>query len=153
MVFVPLTADQTDKKSPVDDILMDTIRTDLDDLDSRIVAAAELGAVDFRLNGIICSGIDQFDCIHPITTACTVVRALVSADNSGVSGSFSVRINRNGVSGSTSTTVTLNASSGAYNSSANTISISCAIGDRVWCDLLSIPRGAPENLKVRLVLT
>lgn len=38
MAFVPLTAGQVDKKSPVDDQLMDTIRLDLDDLDARITA-------------------------------------------------------------------------------------------------------------------
>ena len=37
MVYIPLTAGQVDTDSPIDEVLMDTIRTNMDDLDSRAV--------------------------------------------------------------------------------------------------------------------
>jgi hypothetical protein len=39
MAFTSLTVEETDAKSPVDDRLLEKIREDLDDLDSRVVAA------------------------------------------------------------------------------------------------------------------
>src|SRR6266478_6932756 len=44
MAYVSISSSQTDAKSPVDDTLMDTIRTDLDDLDSRVTAQSGAGA-------------------------------------------------------------------------------------------------------------
>lgn len=48
----PIAASQTDFKSPIDDQLMDAIRLDLDDLDSRVSSIGNY-AYQFKLNGPI----------------------------------------------------------------------------------------------------
>lgn len=45
----PIAASQVDKKSPIDEQLMQAIKADLEELDSRTIAATS--SVDFRLNG------------------------------------------------------------------------------------------------------
>jgi hypothetical protein len=49
MTFVPLTTAEADAKSPIDDLLMGKIKADLDDLNSRVIAA---GAAPFNLEVI-----------------------------------------------------------------------------------------------------
>jgi len=50
MAFTSLLTTQTDAKSPIDDQMMDTIRTDLDDLNSRVIAAGASPFI-FELQG------------------------------------------------------------------------------------------------------
>ena len=46
MAFVTITAGQTDANSPLDQPLMDTVRTNLDDLDTRVTANSAIGVTN-----------------------------------------------------------------------------------------------------------
>ena len=91
----PISASQTDFKSPIDDQLMDAIRLDLDDLDSRVSSIGNY-AYQFKLNGPIGSVLLPYRRIDGVLIpgARTFSEVKVYMEVPGNSGSLEVDIRK-----------------------------------------------------------
>lgn len=93
---VPILSTQTDPKSPVDDLLMDGIRQDLDDLDSRF-AFQKTFDYEFKLNGLL-TGFPRTERKKLdgalVASAQTFSRARVYIDKPGYGGNLEIDIRK-----------------------------------------------------------
>jgi len=97
MAFIVILPSQVDAKSPVDDTLMQTIKTDLDDLDARFLAVKTFD-YEFKINGPIANlpagtyrkRLDG----GPVMAAQTFTRARLFLEVPGVSGDLEVDVRK-----------------------------------------------------------
>lgn len=94
---------------------------------------------------------DEFDGIHVIRSACTLTKVGITQQDSGTSGSSTVRI-RYGAALASSVNATITAN-GGVKFQDNTVSVSLNTNDLVTADLISVADGVPSGLTVDLIFS
>ena len=141
-----ITAAQTDAGSPIDQQLMDAIRTALDGArpSARIVVTGPLNALYEVLDGYwMATGDFTLDGVR------------IVVGNSGTSGQTGITFRRDGTSGAATRVGNAAHNTGGVRAVEVTFGtpLALASGDYIWADITELPGGDPEDLTLDPLIT
>lgn len=144
MSFVTIPATSVDRKSPIDETLMQLIKSDLDALFTSVSDQAVFELADATVPYVAFG-------MHYTKIDRSLSQVYITMMNSGISGSTTIRLRQlRGSSTIATATASLAASSGNPAGSLANMSSTFTLlaGDFVVCDLVTPSDGSPEFVRV-----